>query len=73
MRNVKKHIEEYQRKFNGKTEYQTRSSAFYSGEIMQIIELSNGKADSIVNALQYGFMVGYKYAKKEMKQDRKEV
>ena len=62
-RNIKKDIDEYQKKFLDK---------FYTTDAEQIAELvreSGGKPDyySILYALQAGYMVGYRKGKRDSK------
>lgn len=65
MRDLRKSIEEYQKKF-----YNSNSGCFYASDIEQIAQLAtdSGRVDlyeAISSALQAGFMVGYRYGKKE--------
>lgn len=65
MRDLQKSIEEYQKKF-----YNSNSGGFYTSDIEQIAQLAadSGRVnlyEAISSALQAGFMVGYRYGKKE--------
>lgn len=65
-RNVEKTIEVYLKKVNG-----TNKGGFYADEAFRINELSKDRWDCIFNALYFGFMVGYNFAKREAKEKRK--
>ena len=61
-RNVKKHIEEYQKRFVYGNEENAKTT-FYTSDFEQIRELSAGNYFySIDNALMFGFMMGVRYA-----------
>ena len=65
-RNVTKDIEEYKSEFLAKN-----VGKFYADDIFQICEISSGKDGGvnlythIENALMFGFMVGYRCAKRD--------
>ena len=63
-RDLKKYLEEYRAKYyhnQGK-----RGSCFYQTDAQQIFKMSEGDlCEAIFNALEAGFMVGYKAAKRE--------
>lgn len=68
-RNVQKYIEEYKRKFYDSNK---QYALFTASEWRDVIE--SGKVDGkydiceiSANAMNFGFMVGYKAAKREMK------
>ena len=64
-RDLRKSIEAYKKKFYP---MQHNSGAFYYNDLKRIYELSNGDLwDAIVNALMAGFMIGYRYAKREQR------
>lgn len=66
MRNAIKDISEYQKKTN-----RINRGKFYLNDMYQINELSDGnKWDCIANAMMFGFMVGYRFAKNEKKERR---
>ena len=64
-RNVKKDIEEYRRRYYGTS---STNGKFNQNDFYQIVEIGGSKLDIIFNALEAGFMVGYRLAKRE---DRK--
>ena len=65
-RDLNKYIEEYMKKFE---DTGSSKGAFYAQDITQIYERNRDKKDAafymISDALEAGFMVGYKYAKRE--------
>lgn len=66
MRNVKKHIDAYRKKFIQKENY-SQMADFSSTEYKELLEMSKNEFELVDNAVLFGFMVGYKYGKKEMK------
>lgn len=48
-----------------------RRGAFTRGEIEQIIKASNNTCDSLFYALSFGFMAGYRLAKREARKSSK--
>ena len=62
MRNVKKHIENYDKLVKRSN---SPMMAFISGEFSELYYMSKSEYEMIYNALRFGFMVGYRYGKKE--------
>lgn len=61
-RSVKKYLEEYKNDTPGKKD------KFYKSDISQIMKISNGDLfETICNSLNFGFMVGYKFAQNQNK------
>ena len=62
MRNVKKYIEEYKKKFS-------ENDQFFGSDLSQLWNLIKGSKDPVYDALEvgllFGFMVGYKKGKRE--------
>lgn len=62
MRNVKKYIEEYKKKFE-------KNDQFFGSDLSQLWNLIKGSKDPVYDALEvgllFGFMVGYKKGKRE--------
>lgn len=67
-RSMKKAIEDYNRMVEKrkKTRY-----LLYMSDFFQLYELSDNKADMIVNVLKAGFMIGYKAGRKDQKEGRR--
>ena len=67
-RDLKKHIAEYRRKFLDKQSRTTRGQFYYT-DFQQINEITGHGENRdyllVWNALQAGFMIGYKAAKNE--------
>ena len=72
MRNMIKAIDDYKKKFSGKT----AEGAFYTTDFMQIRDtaegVTRGDRDFILisNALRAGFMVGYRKGRADAKKGR---
>lgn len=63
-RNVKKYLEEYEKKYVGLRPKQGAKSTFYRSDFEQIAELSGSDLYiAIDKALTFGFMMGVKYEK----------
>ena len=73
MRDIKKNIEEYNKKFGGNT----GNGAFYATDLMQIKETAEGERRGdrefvlISNALRAGFMIGYRKGKADARKAAK--
>lgn len=67
-RSMEKAIEDYNRMVEKrkKTRY-----LLYMSDFFQLYELSDNKADMIVNVLKAGFMIGYKAGRKDQKEGRR--
>lgn len=69
MRNMEKAINDYQKQFSGNS----GNGAFYTTDVKQIYDMAEGAALGdrdfmlISNALQAGFMVGYRKGKADAK------
>lgn len=67
-RDLNKAIEDYKRKFWKRG---NRKGILFVSDFLQIDEMSNGsKACMIDNALMAGFMIGYRFAKRESRKAR---
>ncbi len=73
MRNIKKNIEEYNKKFGGNT----GNGAFYVNDVMQIRDTAEGNTRGdrdfilISNALRAGFMIGYRKGQADAKKGKR--
>lgn len=70
IRDICKCVDEYEQKFFGRG---GRKASFYMTDLTGIVEKSGGALNTyslVFNALEAGFMVGYKCAKRE---DKKSV
>ncbi len=65
MRNAQKDIDEYKSKYW--VDNKSNAGAFYWDDIKQIHDISKDLFGAINNAMMFGFMVGYRRAKREMK------
>lgn len=61
-RNVKKHIEKFDKMLD---KSKSPVMAFNSQEYRELYSMSKGEYEMIDNAVRFGFMVGYKYGKNE--------
>ena len=61
-RNLLKAAEDYQRLIE---KLDNGQGSFYVPDVVQIMEACNEKLDVCYTALQAGFMVGYRFAKKQ--------
>lgn len=65
-RSIKKSIADYQKRFITH-EKNNRGGAFYASDMQQLHDMSGSEWDLINNALQAGFMIGYRHAKREQR------
>jgi len=71
-RSMKKAIEEYERRFVRVPENVNRGrGAFYVSDSCQLLEMSRDKYELLTNALEAGFMVGYRLGRKDQKEGRR--
>lgn len=64
MRDINKAIADYKKQFF----VRSNKGQFYVSDFVQIKELSDGTTfDIIANGMMAGFMIGYRFAKREMK------
>lgn len=63
MRDMSKAIKEYEQKFKG-----TNKGYFLASEYQQIKDMSADTWDCIHNSMMAGFIIGYRFANREMKQ-----
>lgn len=67
MRDIKKSIQDYKEQFF----VRSGKGQFYLSDFEQVDELSDGTTfDLIANGMMAGFMIGYRYAKREMKRGK---
>lgn len=67
MRDIKKAIQDYKKQFF----VRSGKGQFYVSDFVQVNELSDGTAfDLVANGMMAGFMIGYRYAKREMKRGK---
>lgn len=65
-RDIKKAIQDYNKKFLNSDKGQ-----FHCSDFMQIKEMSNNDIwDLIANGMSAGFIIGYRFAKREMKKQQ---
>ena len=70
MRSMQKAIDDYKKKFTDSGNH--NKGGFWASDMWQIKEISNSKIwECIQNALMAGFMVGYRYGKKENKNNNR--
>ena len=67
MRDIQKAINDYLKMFPA----DGKKGSFYASDAYQIREVSNDIWDSIFKALMAGFMVGYRYGKREQEKRSK--
>ena len=67
MRSIQKAINDYLKKFPA----DSKRGCFWSSDAYQVRSMSTDIWDNIFNALMAGFMVGYRYGKKENKNNNR--
>lgn len=73
MRNVKKYIDDYEKKIGTRPYRERRGADVYREELMQLIDLSNDDQYTLMsNCLDFGFMVGYCFGIREQQKKQKE-
>ena len=64
-RDLRKDIAEYHRRFDN-----TNTGNLYTNDFYQIREISESTVDMVFNALEAGFMIGYRAAKRDSRKKK---
>ena len=69
-RDLKKAIQDYRKRFRSGGDV---DGAFYGSDLCQIKDISSGYVDSVFNSLEAGFMIGYRKAQRDYRNQSKKI
>ena len=64
-RDLRKDIAEYHRRFDG-----TNTGNLYTSDFYQIMEIGGSAVDMVFNAIEAGFMIGYRAGKRHSRKKK---